>query len=166
MQTHIQFLEEKNIPRCYGITKDPSSGDYMLILEYATEGDLHNYLSRNDENLTWRSRLETLLEIIEGLHKIHLEGLFHRKLYSGNILKNQTTTFISDLGMYCLVEIPTADYNSLGVYRVLPYVAPELLQEDHYTVYSKNFNFINLKKKSKFHKQILLNPLSNHYPTR
>ena len=107
------------------------------------------YLKRN-ESLTWKSRLEILLEIIEGLHKIHLEGSFHRKLHSGNILKNQTTTFISDLGMCCPAEIPTADYNSSGVYGVLPYVAPELLQGDHYTVYSKNFNFINLKKKSKF----------------
>ena len=100
----------------------------MLILEYATEGDLHDYLKRNDENLTWKSRLEILLEIIEGLHKIHLKGSFHRKLHSGNILKNQTTTFISDLGMCCPAEIPTADYNSSGVYGVLPYVAPELLR--------------------------------------
>jgi len=46
-------------------------------------------------------------------------------------LKNQTTTFISDLGMCCPAEIPTADYNSSGVYGVLPYVAPELLRGDH-----------------------------------
>ncbi|PKY47192.1 kinase-like protein [Rhizophagus irregularis] len=141
VQTHIRFSGEKNIPRCYGITKDPSSGDYMLILEYATKGDLHEYLKRNDKNLTWKSRLETLLEIIEGLHKIHLEGSFHRKLHSGNILKNETTTFISDLGMCCPAEIPTADYNSSGVYGVLPYVAPELLRGDHYTKSADIYSF-------------------------
>ncbi|CAI2182031.1 2518_t:CDS:2 [Funneliformis geosporum] len=141
VQIHIQFSEEKNIPKCYGITKHPTSGDYMLISEYATEGDLHNYLKRNNKSLTWNSRLKTLSEIIEGLNKIHLEGSFHRKLHSGNILKNQTTTFISDLGMCCPAEIPTSDYTSSGVYGVLPYVAPELLQGDHYTKYADIYSF-------------------------
>ncbi|EXX56574.1 hypothetical protein RirG_215020 [Rhizophagus irregularis DAOM 197198w] len=35
-----------SIIKTYGFTKDPELEDYMLIMEYASGGDLHNYLQR------------------------------------------------------------------------------------------------------------------------
>ena len=32
---------------CYGVTKDPKENDYLLVFEYAKNGDLHNHLSKN-----------------------------------------------------------------------------------------------------------------------
>ena len=35
------------VSRCYGVTKDPEKNDYLLIFEYAKNGDLHNNLLKN-----------------------------------------------------------------------------------------------------------------------
>ena len=35
------------INKCYGVTKDQSKNDYLLVLKYAKNGDLHNNLSKN-----------------------------------------------------------------------------------------------------------------------
>lgn len=48
---------------CYGITQDPVTEEYMLIMDYAEGGDLHSYLKKNFINITWNDKLN----IIEGI---------------------------------------------------------------------------------------------------
>ena len=53
--------------RCYGITKDPETNDYMLIMDYASEGDLHKYLQKNFADIWWyRKKLVILWQILDG----------------------------------------------------------------------------------------------------
>ena len=54
------------IIKCYGITKDPETKEFMLIMEYANGGNLHNYLQKNFRNITWGQKLTILLDISEG----------------------------------------------------------------------------------------------------
>ena len=49
-----------------GITKDPKTKEYMLIMDYANKGDLHNYLQKDFANITWYTKLYILLEIAMG----------------------------------------------------------------------------------------------------
>jgi ABC-type transport system involved in multi-copper enzyme maturation permease subunit len=38
----------------------------MLVMEYASGGDLHNYLQKNFEDITWNKKLYIMWKISEG----------------------------------------------------------------------------------------------------
>ena len=52
--------------RCYGITKDTNENDYLLVFSYAKNGDLHNNLSKNFKEITWKNKIESLFFISGG----------------------------------------------------------------------------------------------------
>ena len=45
LKTNNKFAASVNY--CYGVTKNPKENDYLLVFEYAKNGDLHNNLSKN-----------------------------------------------------------------------------------------------------------------------
>ena len=51
---------------CYGITKDPNKDDYLLVFEYAKNGDLYNNLSKNFKEITWKNKTDSLYIISTG----------------------------------------------------------------------------------------------------
>ena len=51
---------------CYGITKDPKEDDYLLVFDYAYNGDLHKYLLKNFKEITWKDKIESLFYISGG----------------------------------------------------------------------------------------------------
>ena len=58
-----------HVIRIYGFAKDPeSNNDYMLIMQYASGGNLQNYLQENfTKFITWnKEKLEILWQISEG----------------------------------------------------------------------------------------------------
>ena len=44
--------------------KDPESNDYMLVMQYASEGDLHKYLQKNFTSLTWNNKIALYTKLI------------------------------------------------------------------------------------------------------
>ncbi|PKC03521.1 kinase-like protein, partial [Rhizophagus irregularis] len=95
------------IIKIYGFTKDPELEDYILVMKYASEGDLHKYLQKNFTNLEWNSdniilvysKLNILRNISEGLKYIHENKYIHRDFHSGNILSDVFQWKIGDLGL-------------------------------------------------------------------
>ncbi|GBC10097.1 hypothetical protein RclHR1_09330002 [Rhizophagus clarus] len=124
-----------HIVRCYGITQNPESKEYMLVLQYAKGGNISHYLK---QNLTWQKRLEILYALAEGLSIIHEKVLVHGNLHNGNVLLDDSLTLISDLGMSRL-SISSSNNNS--AYGVLPFIAPELLKNKPYTMASDIYSF-------------------------
>ena len=57
---------EYGINKCYGVTKDPSENDYLLVFDYASNGDLHNSLSKNFKEITWQYKIDSLFGISVG----------------------------------------------------------------------------------------------------
>jgi len=55
-----------SIIRCYGVTQDPVTKEYMLIMDYADGGNLHDYLQKKFVDITWIRKLYTLQEISSG----------------------------------------------------------------------------------------------------
>ena len=51
---------------CYGITKDSNKDDYLFVFEYAENGDLHNYLSKNFREVTWKQKIDSVSQISLG----------------------------------------------------------------------------------------------------
>ncbi|UZO12125.1 uncharacterized protein OCT59_003673 [Rhizophagus irregularis] len=121
----------------YGITQDPSTENYMMVLEYARNGTLGHYMFTN--KLSLESKLYYLYNIADGLNTIHKNELIHRDLHAGNILMFGSTACISDLGL-------CKNYNELEnventKYGVLSYVAPEIFRGDFYTKDSDIYSF-------------------------
>ncbi|RIA91641.1 kinase-like domain-containing protein [Glomus cerebriforme] len=128
-----------SIVRLYGITQDPETKNYMMVLEYAEDGSLRNYLDKSYDTLSWENKFSVLCFIAIGLTKIHDKELIHRDLHIGNILYNLDYACITDMGL-----CKPADYNTLEnkrVYGVLPYIAPEILRGQNYTKASDIYSF-------------------------
>ncbi|RHZ48714.1 hypothetical protein Glove_543g22 [Diversispora epigaea] len=114
---------------CYGLTKDPSSQDYMLVLGYY-DNDLRNFLKDYFYSLTLLQKYQIISKVTGSLDEIHGQNMIHRDLHSGNILFYAKAFFwyISDLGLSGPVDKP-----SDSIYGNLPYIAPEVLCGEIYT---------------------------------
>ncbi|GBC07522.1 hypothetical protein RclHR1_07500007 [Rhizophagus clarus] len=119
----------EDVVRCYGLTQNPSNGNYMLVMR-KMDIDLRKYLQQNHNQLTWKDRIKIAYEIILALYYIHKEKVIHRDLHSGNILYLQLDNSwrVSDLG-FC----GPADKSPNSIYGNLPYIAPEVIVGREYT---------------------------------
>ena len=54
------------VNECYGVTKSPKMNDYLLVFDYAYNGDLHNNLLKNFEEITWKDKIKSLYWISVG----------------------------------------------------------------------------------------------------
>jgi serine/threonine protein kinase len=125
----------------YGITQDPKTKNYMMVLDYAEGGSLRNYLDESCNELYWDKKIDYLNDTIVGLKCIHEKELIHRDLHIGNILKLKHKTVITDMGL-----CKPANYNELenakyDIYGVLPYIAPEILRGQNYNKASDIYSF-------------------------
>jgi len=120
------------IARCYGITKDPKTNNFMMVMEFIN-GSLRQYLNNNFNSMNWTEKLRSLQGIAYGLKGIHESGLIHHDFHCGNILNYSTdSTLITDLGL-CKPANEKTSKTSKSIYGVLPYVAPEVLRGKEYT---------------------------------
>ncbi|EXX73523.1 Cdc15p [Rhizophagus irregularis DAOM 197198w] len=134
-----------HITQLYGITKDPDTEEFMMVLEYATHGNLRDYFKKNYSNLRWEDKLVILLNIIHNLDFIHERNYVHKDLHSGNILQfyydGIVDTKITDLGLAQQLGGNSNSPNSITVCGVLPYIAPEVLCGKAYTFASDIYSF-------------------------
>ena len=141
---HIVTGVTTTIVKCYGITKDPKTNNFMMVMEYANNGSLRQHLNNKFNSLNWTQKLWNLHWIAHGLNKIHEKGLIHHDFHCGNILNNKSTEYfqskITDLGL-CKPVNTTSQSNDKQIYGVLPYVAPEVLKGKEYTQASDIYGF-------------------------
>ncbi|POG67872.1 kinase-like domain-containing protein [Rhizophagus irregularis DAOM 181602=DAOM 197198] len=131
------------VTRCFGITKDPESNNFMMVIEYAKEGSLRQYLNNIFNSMKWEDKLDNLVKIAAGLKSIHEKGLIHHDFHCGNMLKGGNYTIITDLGLCQPANVKSSQNNECEkkVYGVLPYVAPEVLRGGEYTQESDIYAF-------------------------
>ncbi|EXX57691.1 polo kinase CDC5 [Rhizophagus irregularis DAOM 197198w] len=120
----------------YGFAKDPESDDYILVMEYASGGDLHKKLQRKFTDFKWfnslnnwynylkNNKLEILQDISKGLKYIHDNKFIHRDFHSGNIFSANNWK-IGDLG---LAQSENSESPNNEIYGVIPYIAPEIFK--------------------------------------
>ncbi|GBC06640.1 hypothetical protein RclHR1_00070007 [Rhizophagus clarus] len=131
-----EFLEEvkayiesssSTVLRCYGISKNPVTNEYIMVFPYAHGGNLRNYMKKE---LNWINKLDILRHILYGLADIHIRGLVHRDLHPGNLLHYRRTISVSDLGLCRQVDdVKSSD----KIFGVLSFIAPEVLVGKPYT---------------------------------
>src|SRR5581483_7780280 len=121
------------IIECYGITKDPETNNFMMVMQYAENGSLRQSLNKNFNSMHWGKKFRILSDIARGLSNIHEKRLIHQDFHSGNILNLGNAAYrITDLGLCKPADEKTEKYNK-NVYGILPYVAPEVLRGKEYT---------------------------------
>ncbi len=122
----------------YGITQNPITGDFIIIMKYYKLGSLKDYITRNFYNIKWNEKLNILIHIVQGLNHLHNQNIIHRDFHSGNILyENEIDIVISDLG----ISKSSIDNEDDEIYGVISYVAPEILQGKEYTTASDIYSF-------------------------
>ncbi|GBB91517.1 hypothetical protein RclHR1_18860004 [Rhizophagus clarus] len=133
-------LQSGSVADCFGITKDLTS-NYMFIMRYYENGDLHSYLDKAQGMLCWRDIVDILWGISGGIENIHESGLIHGHLHGGNLLVenelDSVDTYIADVGLHGPID--KKDTNE--IYGVLPYVAPEILKGNPPTTASDIYTF-------------------------
>ncbi|GBG80349.1 hypothetical protein CBR_g30718 [Chara braunii] len=108
-QTEIQLLgrlRHKKLVNLIGFCSDEN--EKMLVYEYKSKGSLSKILygkrmKRRKEFLPWRTRINILLDIAEGIDYLHNHAnppVIHRDIKSSNILlDDQFNAFIADFGI-------------------------------------------------------------------
>ncbi|GET03172.1 kinase-like domain-containing protein [Rhizophagus clarus] len=138
-------IKMDNILKLYGISQDPDTKDYIMVLEYAEGGNFNNYLDKNYEKFDWFNGLKVLSDIFNGLSKIHQEYKVHCNFHMGNILFTKMydnyNACISDMELCKKID----NINETSIYGVMPYVAPEVLKGKPYTQASNIYSFEMIK---------------------
>ena len=113
----------------------------MMVLEYAKDGSLRNYLNKIFSILNWKDKFQYLYYIAFGLEIIHENELTHRDLHIGNVLISTTTAVITDMGLCKPADYKASESAKNKIYGVLPYIAPEILRGQNYTKASDIYSF-------------------------
>ncbi|RGB29252.1 kinase-like domain-containing protein, partial [Rhizophagus diaphanus] len=154
----IKSYSHSTIIKIYGISQDPDTKNYIMVLQYAKCGNFNNWIRYYSENINYDARLEVLCNIFNGLKEIHQMKMVHRDFHIGNILINNdhsltlpnnnryhlstdinlpVTAYISDMGL--CGEASNTDKTK--IYGVMPYVAPEVLRNKPYTQAADVYSF-------------------------
>jgi serine/threonine protein kinase len=127
------------------MTKDPETEELIIISEYADKGNLRSVLLHNFNNILWRDKLLYLFWMARSLKNLHKLGYFHKDFHSGNILQNtnpfgsdSNASYISDFGLSGPSNKQKSDDKICGV---LPYIAPEVLNGEPYSLSSDIYSF-------------------------
>ncbi|RGB39882.1 kinase-like domain-containing protein [Rhizophagus diaphanus] len=134
-------LDSRCIIKLHGITQDPETKDYIMVLDYAENGNLRNYLDTNYNELNWNNKINYLHSIAHGLKDIHEKELIHRDLHIGNLLRLKNITCITDMGLCKPADYDVSEYTKNSIYGVLSYMAPEILRGQSYTKAADIYSF-------------------------
>ncbi|RIA79401.1 kinase-like domain-containing protein [Glomus cerebriforme] len=88
-----------NIIRFYGVSEDPVTRKYFMVLHYANEGNLQDFLKENHKYLNWKTRINMAMQIASGIKCIHERNIVHRGLYPKNILVHDGKMIITGFGL-------------------------------------------------------------------
>ncbi|CAG8626212.1 4228_t:CDS:2 [Acaulospora morrowiae] len=99
----------KYLATCYGLTRDPKSKDYMLVL-YPYDNDLRHYLMKNFQSMSLAQKYMIIKRLAKSLSKIHEKNAVHRDLHSDS---QQHKLVIESFDGYVLTYENIEDINQM-----------------------------------------------------
>ncbi|RIA98229.1 kinase-like domain-containing protein [Glomus cerebriforme] len=135
-----------NVIRFYGVTTklENQKKKYWLVLEYADNGNLRNYLKENFDNLTWNDKFTLAFQLAHAVLCLHNEGIVHRDLHSNNILVHQKTIKLADCGLS--KRIDESSNSQKNIFGLVPYVEPKIFNRKRDS--NNQLQIYSLNKKS------------------
>ncbi|RIB00774.1 kinase-like domain-containing protein [Gigaspora rosea] len=128
-ENHMKCILNDSRFKIYGLTQSSKNNKYFIVLQYADNGNLHNFLRTKFQEVNWQSKLNIFFDISKDLSNISYSGYIHADFHSGNILQNKGTSttlhsYIADLG---LTKKANKNDSEGEIFEIIPYVAPEVL---------------------------------------
>src|SRR4051794_9451933 len=119
------------------MTKDPKTQEFMMIIQFADQGNLRSVLLNNFNKILWKDKIRMLCDLTSDLESLHKLGYSHKDFHSGNLLhiynEKVNYSYISDFGLSGLSNEQKSDDK---IHGVLPYIAPEVLNGKPYSLSS------------------------------
>ncbi|RIB24272.1 kinase-like domain-containing protein [Gigaspora rosea] len=131
LQILLKVSFHPNINHFYGVTKDPETGIYSLVLQYAEGGNLRGYLRVNFPKLQWSDKLRIAKEIAQGLMFLHNNNVAHRDLHSKNVLVHEDKMMIADFGLSRQINEPSI---TSGAHGMPAYREPQCFNNPSYII--------------------------------
>ncbi|KAJ3485630.1 hypothetical protein NLI96_g4832 [Meripilus lineatus] len=128
-------LDHPHILPFPGVIEDESGIILSMVLPWMENGNVRQYLNKKMKEAQFRARyipsiIQWLLEIVQGLAYLHLEGVVHGDLRGVNILVDSTGNMkLTDFGMAVIAEATQSHTGTRGSYA---WLAPEVIDPDHF----------------------------------
>ncbi|GES88132.1 kinase-like domain-containing protein [Rhizophagus clarus] len=81
IKNHLE-IHPLDIVECYGLTQNPNTNEYMMVLEYCDGGNLRNYWINSKNYKNCKSKIVKLRRVTRGLLDIHNAGFIHKDFHS------------------------------------------------------------------------------------
>ncbi|CAJ0633761.1 8170_t:CDS:2 [Entrophospora sp. SA101] len=93
--TNKEFVNEVNF------VSMPNASTYTLVMEYANNGTLKEYLKENKENprFDWEQKIKLAKQLADAISFLHHNNIVHRDLKSDNVLVSNGNIKLSDFGI-------------------------------------------------------------------
>lgn len=91
----------------YSFITDPVHDDHIIILQYANQGNLREYLEKDFLSLHWKDKSQMALDITCGLKYLHSRQIIHRDLviHFTILSKFIILSIINDIYFYSMLKI-------------------------------------------------------------
>ncbi|WCJ35307.1 Protein kinase superfamily protein [Euphorbia peplus] len=125
-----------NLIKLHGVCEN--LGCFYLIFEYMKNGSLREWLSRQEENRSWKKKIQIALDVANGLYYLHSftePPCVHKDIDSSNILLDQNLRAkVANFGLArAAVKGTTKVASTTHVEGTRGYMAPEYLQTGQVT---------------------------------
>ncbi|CAG8605241.1 17030_t:CDS:2, partial [Dentiscutata heterogama] len=64
----------------FGLSQDPVTNEYIIVMQYANNGNLKDYLRNNKDKLQLFDKISLVKSILKGLKFLHSRRIIHRDL--------------------------------------------------------------------------------------
>lgn len=122
LHSRLRGIRSPNIVRYLGVTTFQSR--LVMVMEFVHGGSLRDVLKRSGRRLPVDDAVRITQGVLKGLALIHAEHVFHRDLKPDNVLMDEDTPKLSDLGLSRLLDSNELAHTTSGT---LYYMSPELL---------------------------------------
>ncbi|RIB15060.1 kinase-like domain-containing protein [Gigaspora rosea] len=133
-----KFDFHPNVIKFLAVTKGPSH-EYIVILEYADDGNLLQYLNNNFSSFKWADKLRIAKEIAFGITFLHEQDIIHRDFHILNILVHKRKMKIADFGLSTYgANSNSTNYEIAGIPT---FIDPQALNDSNYVLTKKSDNY-------------------------
>ncbi|KAF0505214.1 calmodulin-dependent protein kinase [Gigaspora margarita] len=126
----ISVESHENIIKFHGITYTADEMDenvvkYVLILEYADNGTLRDYLQKNSSKIECELKIQFAIQLVEAVKWLHTHKIVHGDLHPNNILIHGETLKLADFGLSRRVIEASRSQTTNEVFGVVPFIDPQ-----------------------------------------